>query len=190
MALASNALIDISYVSRMLHSVDVGDDDFAEELINQASSIAEGLARRQLIAREVTEVLDGSGRTRLLLREYPVQAVASVHIDADRGFGSDTEVSDYYVESGPGILHRDAGFGRVAQSVRVVYTGGPFASLDDVDSDLQEAVVELVSWLWTRQRSNNIAIRATEGLDGVRTEHELTIPLQARRTIESYGRLR
>lgn len=184
MALEANALIDRSYLRQMWRSDLLDDLDFADELINQASAIAERVADRNLVAREVTEIHDGLGGTRLLLKQWPIVSVASVHVDAARNWEAGSAVTGYYYESGPAILHYAGGFGRIAQSVRVVYTGG----LVTVPSDLKEAAVELVSWLWTRQRSNTIAVRTTDGLDGTRTEHEITIPLQARRTIELYGR--
>lgn len=185
MALAANALIDQPYLEQMWQDVSFDDIGFAEELINQASALAEGIADRNLVAREVTEIHDGPGGNALLLKQWPIVSVSSVHIDGERAWGPETEISAYYYEGGSGVLYYDGGFGKQRQSVRVVYTGG----LSEVPSDLKEAAVELVSWLWTRQRSNNIAVRTTEGLDGTRTEHELTIPLQARRTIEGYRRI-
>lgn len=184
MALEANALIDRTYLAQMWRAIVTDDEDFADELINQASAIAERISGRKLKAREHTDVYDGNGRTTLMLREYPIVSVSSLYIDPLREWGAATEIAaaDYYVNAAPAILHYAGGFGTTEQSVRVVYTAG----FETVPSDLKESTLEVVAWLWTRQRGNNIALRTEQGIDGTRTEHELTIPMSARRTFEDY----
>lgn len=183
MALASNALIDTDYLTQMTtRTVDAGNTAFVEELINQASDLAEQIARRKLASQTITEVYDGNGGYRLVLKQWPITGMTGIYIDADRVFGATTEITDYYLEADAGIVHYDSGFGRVPQSVKVIYVAG----YSTVPSDLKEAVVELVLWLWTRQNGGNVALRVTTGIDGVRTEHEISIPMNARVAIERY----
>ncbi len=164
-------------------------ETFVEELIDQASTIADRIARRTLAAMVHSEIYDGPGRSTLRLNNYPVSSVTSVHIDSARSWGAATEITDYFTEDGPGLLHYDGGFGSLRQSIQVIYTAGfSLGPPTEVPADLREAIVELVVWLNYRQAGNAIAVRATAGIDGVRTEHEISIPMNARRTIESYRR--
>lgn len=186
MALNANALIDLAYLNSMRSkAIESADEAFAEELINQASAMAERYCGRALASRTVTSVVDAPGGIALVLPEYPVSAVTSVFIDPAREFGAGTEVTDYYLEENTGILFRDSGFGGGMRVVKVVYTAG-YAT---TPSDLAEAIVELVGWLWSRQRNQSVGIRVSRGLDGVETEHELTMPLATQRVLERYRRI-
>jgi uncharacterized phiE125 gp8 family phage protein len=185
-ALNENALIDIAYLDSMQsHDMAAEDDAFAEELINQASAMAERYCGRVLASRSVSSVVDAPGGSALVLPEYPVSAVTAVYLDTAREFGATTEITDYYLEESTGILFRDAGYGSGVRVVKVVYTAG----YSPVPSDLQEAVVELVHWLWSRHRTQSIGIRVSRGLDGVETEHELTMPLATQRVLGQYRRI-
>jgi len=186
MALNANALIDIAYLNSMRSkAVEAADESFAEELINQASAMAERYCGRALASQSVTSVVDAPGGIALVLPQYPVSSVSNIYIDTAREFGADTEVTDYYLEEETGIILRDAGFGAGKRIVKVVYTAG-YAT---VPADLAEAVVELVNWLWGRQRNQSVGIRVSRGLDGVETEHELTMPLATQRALERYRRI-
>lgn len=186
MALNANALIDLAYLNSMRSkAVETADESFAEELINQASAMAERYCGRVLASQSVTSVVDAPGGTALILPEYPVSAVTSVFIDTAREFGAATEVTDYYLEAPTGILFRDTGFGSGRRVVKVIYTAG-YAT---VPADLSQAIVELVQWLWGRQRSQSVGIRVSRGIDGVETEHELTMPLATQRALERYRRI-
>lgn len=180
------ALIDLSYLQQMWQDINVATEtELAEELINQASALAETWTRRMLLSRSHTEIRDGSGRSELLVRQWPVTALTSVHIDSARSFGAETEVtSSCYFDGDAGLIYYDSGFGSARRSVQVVYIGG----YTTIPSDLKEAAVELVAWLWHRQRSNNAAIRVERGMDGVSVEHAVSMPMHARQVLESYRR--
>lgn len=186
MPLNANALIDLAYLNSMRSkAVEAEDEAFAEELINQASEIAERYCGRVLASRSVTSVMDAPSGDVLVLPEYPVTAVTSVRVDPTRVFGADSEITDYYLKGATGMLIRDSGFGSGRSAVQVVYAAG----YTSVPADLAEAAVELVHWLWGRHRTQNIGIRVSRGLDGVETEHELTMPLATQRILERYRRL-
>jgi hypothetical protein len=180
------ALIDVAYLEQMWQSIDASTETaLAEELINQASALAETWTKRKLKSRSHTEIRDGNGRKELILKQWPVTALTSVHIDAARTFAASTEVTaNCYYDGEAGELYYEGGFGTARRSVQIVYTAG----YTDVPNDLKEATIELVSWLWHRQRSNNAAIRVERGMDGVTTEHAISIPMHARQVLESYRR--
>jgi hypothetical protein len=184
MALASYALVDWQTVRDHL-GLDDSEQAKAELVINAASETANRYAERKLAATDYTHTLDGSGREELRLPQYPVNSITSVHVDVDREFGSDTEVTDYLTYSDEGILVRtDAGtWPSARQSVRVVYNAG----YSTVPSELQIAVLEVVDYNWRRLASRSIGTRSMSG-EGVTTEFELTIPTNAQRVFEGYRR--
>jgi hypothetical protein len=173
------SLIDIEYLKRLAHDVALPDDDVLEDLINQATQIAETKTGRKLKARDCTVTLDGPGGDVLLLPEYPVNSVSTVHLDPDRQFGGETEITDYYLETAAGLLHYDAGWGSAPQSVRVTLNAG----LEPVPEDLKECVVELVIWLIPRQRAGVAGQRTIMDAAGLQTELEISMPLHVQRVL-------
>jgi hypothetical protein len=186
MALTDDALVTWAETQDYLGLED-SDQDRAETLINMASGIANRYTGRKLAARDYSGVqLDGSGRKRLCLPEYPVNSVASLYVDPDRDFGADTEVTDYELYSEAGIIYRVAGFERCALCVKITYNAG-FAT---VPWDLRQAVMDIVQWSWQRVETESVGVKAYQNPDGISHGMELTVPMSARHVFERYERTR
>lgn len=184
MALEPNALIDVAYIESVARVIADADEARYEALINQASSLCEARTDRKLAAQPLDMIFDGTGKDTLLLPEYPIVSVTSVHIDATRQWGAEDEVTDYYKDDSLGILFRDSGWGWVRRSVRVQFTAGH----ETVPEDLKEACLEIVLWLAPRQKAGSVGLRGTK-VDGQEHELEITIPLHAQQVLRSYRRI-
>jgi len=187
MALDENALVTWEKTQSLL-GLDASDQGKYESLINAASAIANKYTLRNLKARDYTHVLDGSGNKDLLLPQYPINSITSVHVDIDRDFNDETEITEYLHYDEEGILYYEEEFPDIRQTVKVVYNAGfPAASIPE---DIQMAVVEIVVWLAGRLNDSGvgIGIRQIEGPGGGTTEYEMTIPLAAQRKLEPYVR--
>lgn len=183
MALDPNALIDIAYIETHAKDVAASDEARYEGLINQASTLCESKTGRVLAAQDVTVVLDGPGGDTLMLPEYPINSITSVHLDSTRTWGAEAEITDHYVDPVLGVLYRDTGWGKVRQSIRVVFNGG-YAT---VPEDLKEACLEIVLWLSPRQKSAGVGLRGAK-VDGQDIEYEITMPLNAQQILSTYRR--
>lgn len=91
----------------------------------------------------ITEYHDGDGISQtLLLRQAPVTAITSVHVDAARTFAASTliDAADYVVDAESGLLSLDGfAFSRGLQAVKVVYSAGYTV----IPQDLEEAALAI-----------------------------------------------
>lgn len=188
MALNANALISLEYAKKMIAFEDSQSETFTE-YINVATSLVESYTGRVLIAADYTEYYDGMGTDRILLNQYPINTVTSVHIDPDRVYGDDTEVesTDYVLYSPTGkIVFPDLEIDENPQSVKVVYNAG--YSLADMPSDIKLAMIETVKYIAGRVGAGNsrIGVKSVNTPDGLNTSYELTLPVFARSILDSY----
>jgi len=132
-----------------------------EDLINSATSyIEDTLLQTKLKARTFTEQVSGSGLgSMLVLKQYPVISVASLHDDIDRVFGDDTLIptADYYVYEDEGIIELVASrFVSGVANVKVVFDGG----YNTVPYITEQACKLLVSSEWNSIRTQSWGIAA------------------------------
>jgi len=75
-------------------------------ILNSVTIVAEGEMKRSLTLETVTEYYDGPGSSILVLKNYPVVSITSIHIDANRTFDSTTliDTADYYAELNSGRI--------------------------------------------------------------------------------------
>lgn len=181
------ALISWEFTKEILPDLRDTDQIRYELLINAASSTANRVADRYLKALDYTSTLDGSGRSSLLLPEYPVNSVSAVRIDTERVFGAESEVTGYLVYATEGKITLISGsFPSSPQCVEVAYNAG----FDPVPEDLKLAVLEVVIYNAKRLGGNAgaVGVRSIAGPDGLNTSYELSIPMNARKVFESYRR--
>src|SRR4051794_24058184 len=77
--MAAKDLITLARAKQAIQSItDSSQDTLLQALITALSDAIEKYCNRYLVARNFDELYNGSGDRRLLLREYPVQAVDSV----------------------------------------------------------------------------------------------------------------
>lgn len=183
--LTADALIDWSFLKSVISNLSEDDQNYYEILINAASVTANRYARRKLAAREQEVILDGSGLEYIVLPDPPVNSVDSVFIDAEREFGSDTEIEEtFYPEKETGLLFRIHGkvWDNGTRNIKVIYNSG----FEETPADLQLAVVEVVVYNSARMRNSLIGAKTMNSGDGMNIEHEITIPANAQRVFQSY----
>jgi uncharacterized phiE125 gp8 family phage protein len=148
---------------RLYLGIDASDtqhDDLLDALIDYASERIESHCRRGFASAELTEYLDGTGTSRIVLSRRPVTALTSVHEDSGRVFAAETQVdsADLVLHPERGIVDRlGAVFARGARTVKVAYTAG-YATVPD---DVALACVKLAAAWFAHART---------GADGVKRE--------------------
>lgn len=165
----------------------LGDDQesLATFLIQAASLRAQQIARRSFTSEQRTFICDGDRQRRIVLPVFPVQAVTNVWLDESRTWaeGDALGTAEFGVDLEAGIVKfytRTAP--KAMDSVRIDYEAG-FA---EVPQDVQQAVLEVVSFNIKRFEGQKIGERAVMGPDGMNLQMELTIPLNAQRVFEGY----
>jgi len=121
------------------------DDSILNRIITAADAFVKNYCGRVLEAADLTELHSTTkGQVVLVLDEYPVNSVTSLHDDPERAFGADTLIAttDYVVDKAEGIIRLDGVyFAGGLQNVQVVYNAG----YTTVPADLEQATLELVA---------------------------------------------
>lgn len=116
----------------------------AEHYINVASERANLYTGRLLAARNSTHFLSAPPGRDLLVPQWPINSIASVHHDASRRFEPGHEITDYVIDVENSALWRRGGWPQGEKAIRVVGNFG-YAL---VPADLEESIVQLVAyWL-------------------------------------------
>lgn len=184
MALGEEALL--TFVRLKDYFPDLSDDDqaFYEVMIDAASSTANRYAKRRLAARDYTAIIDVRESRYLTLPEYPINSVDSLFIDPAGVFPADSEITDFIIRSEEGTLYRLSGFRDAPSSAKIIYNAG----YTDTPPDLEFAVVETLWWNKKRLELGSMGVKSIRSPDGLGTDFELTVPVNAQRVFEDYRR--
>jgi uncharacterized phiE125 gp8 family phage protein len=118
-----------------IEASDTAQDELLDALVAYASERIESHCRRAFASEALTEYLDGTGASKLVLSRRPVSALTSIHEDSDRAFAAATEIdsADLVLHPENGIVERmGAVFAPGARTLKVVYTAGYATVPDDV----------------------------------------------------------
>jgi hypothetical protein len=141
-----------------------------ERLINSVSTEVENYTGRKLVSTEyVDEEYSGNNRQRLVLNQYPVTSLDSVKWE-DSLMDSD-EYSINSQDAEKGFIYRENGWqgnylysGLVGEPVassrsyKVTYTAG----YDQIPSDIQEVVIEMISEKLMLQKSQASGLKSID----------------------------
>ena len=134
-----------------------GDDAFLTSLIDRASQFIKRYTGRVLNQTTLTETYDALGSPVLLLRDFPVVSVTSVHESIDQVFDATTLVpaADYYVNLRKGRITRTSGAPWLSypDAVQVVYSAG-YAT---IPTDIEMVALELCAAKWRRRRNEGLS---------------------------------
>lgn len=157
-------------------------------LVTAASKLLDGFIGHSIHQATYTEYYDGDATNELLLNNYPVVSITSIHDDLDRAFGSDKLIAatDYVFDSNE---NENVGFVRLfktqsvfqtgVQNVKVVYVAGYTTAPEDA----QLACAMLVAWLLNRAGTEG---QTAASLGGKSETYESDIPLYIRRLVHRY----
>jgi hypothetical protein len=167
---------------------DTTQDAFLESLVNRSYKILETFLGRKMKEADYVEYYDGpddESPDTLLLNQWPIIEVESIHDDLERLFGSDSLIaaSDMviYKERGLVKLFRNQScFQRGAQNIKVAYTAG-YATMP---GDLEDAAIQMVEHMYNRSRTNGFDSASLGGKS--ETYDKAEIPAAVKRTLRNY----
>jgi uncharacterized phiE125 gp8 family phage protein len=173
MALNSNALVSLATVKTFLNISDTSFDTELERLINTASESIARRTRRVLITTTHTEYHDGRRTNRILLREYPItggpadgNTKPQVFLDSGSDFPASSELDTEHVrvsDEDNMILKLNGTFPLGTKNIKVIYEAG-VGTLGSLPSDLENACIEYVSWMFNRNNDRRIGIETKSKL--------------------------
>lgn len=144
--MAAGDLTTLTAVKRWLNISTDNDDPLLTDLVTQVSAFVENTIQRKILTATYTEAYRGTGGPRFMLRNYPVQSVASI------GWAGTT------ITTQADIIGDTAGVCTDGRSVILIGSRTPYnrpvkvtytAGFDTVPADLSLAVCELVGEAYT-----------------------------------------
>ena len=111
--------------------------------INVVTDFIEGICRRSLVRRTITETHDGDGGHYLQLKQYPIVSVISITLDDD-----ELEDADYQIYYDEGLIYFESGWPSDERNIEVKYDGG--YSNVAIPYALKNIAMYLFSFMWNR----------------------------------------
>lgn len=162
MALNANALITLAQGKTFLGipTLETSHDSLVEDFINEASQMIETYCNRFLIQRTVIEYKNGNGRKQLILNQYPISSITSLHDDLNHSYGAETliDASNYGIYGDQlndnfYIERFDSAFCRGQKNIKIVYVAGYL--LADIPADLKLACKIIIAFYYNKQQSKD-----------------------------------
>jgi hypothetical protein len=170
-------IASLAELKDFLKMTETTDDDKLYELLRDADAEVKARCKRDFERANYTHYYDGTGGSTILLDQYPIVEVTSVHEDKDRNFAADTLLSDYTTRDNTGELILLTGvFGIGAQNIKVVYTAGYV----DIPRPIKQAVIKIACANYIESAAQIEVIETSELLykpDILRREASKTIAL-------------
>jgi uncharacterized phiE125 gp8 family phage protein len=197
MAVDADALTTLASVQAHLGLSAGVDESLLETLINQASDIVEKHIGRAIKSATYTQYYDGDGSEDLILRNWPLISVTTLHVDTARSFPDGsllTADTDYVVYKEDGRislltepLRNQYGanvFPSSRKCIKVVYVAG-YAT---VPNDLIWAANEMVAYLYdNRSAASAVASQSIGGFSESYNDAAGTdIPAHVRKVVDRY----
>lgn len=173
-------------------------DALITNLIPRMEAFIKKFTDRDIEATNFTEQYDGTFENGgvLLLREFPINSVASLFDDIALDFTASSEIpsTDFVVESKPGILRltpfgttlplleRPRQFNEGVQNIKITYNAG----FTTVPLDLEQATIELVAFKLRAADSGAGAITSEKLADHAVTFAGVRMSEPTREVLESY----
>lgn len=163
MALNHNALVSLAEMKIYLKipALETSQDSLIESFINEISQLIEVYCNRKFILNTYIERYNGGDRYELLLNNWPIQSITSLHVDHKRLFDSSSLIdpSNYDIfqdEMGDNfILERfDFKFQKGRKNIKVEYEAG-YTDITTLPSDIKLACKIAVSYYYQQQQQEN-----------------------------------
>ena len=166
--LVANALTTLGEAKKFVKIPisETSQDDLMRTIINLASDRIQTFCNRKFIEETHTEFRDGNRTRRILLNQWPVQSITSLHIDGRREFGASSlvDATNYAIDEdessdGVGVILFDRFFARGHRNIKIVYVAGyesPSTSELALPSDIQGACLYLVQYYFLHQQQEDI----------------------------------
>lgn len=184
--MGASDLTTLAAVKQQFEIKNSTDDDLLERLISAASAfIGDYTGRGSMISAAATEYYDGTGSAVLMLRRYPITAVAALKIN-----GSSVAAAQPYPKEGfffdqQSVMLRGYLFQRGLQNIEVSYTAG--YAQDSIPADLQQACIDLVGFKYKNRQHID---ETTKGLAGTTTSYiQDELPKNLRLMLDNFRRV-
>jgi len=194
--LNANALVDLDPTKIYLNIplAETSQDDLIRDFINEASSLIESYCNRKFREQTITELRNGGRTYEIVLNQWPVSSITSVHEDSSRVFGVNTllDSTEYMIgenerAEGFTVEKFNSVFAQGRKIIQIIYTFG-YALYTDVPSDIQLACKRTAAYYFKQQQNQDfIEIEKSKGNEDIVLIDGL--PKSASLILDNYRRL-
>jgi len=146
--IAITGFTTLSNVKEFFRVTGTGMDTLIAKLILRITAEIQNYCERKLFSAVYTQYYSGDGYQTLLVDEYPITAITSIHDDDDHVYGADTLIDsgDYIFNAGSksancGLIKMDGSyFSRGTENIKIVYTAG----YTTIPGDVEEACILMI----------------------------------------------
>ncbi len=130
------ALVSLAEAKEYLKVTNSNDDVILSHLINAVSAWVAGYLKRNLVATSYVEYYSGDGSFEMMLRNYPINSISAINIDALRVFASDNAVdvtANVIIKKGQGLIRAFNllyGWTSGESNIKISYNAGYTAATD------------------------------------------------------------
>jgi len=175
-------------------NISVTDDDtLIDDIITRIEAYIQNVyCQRKFEAQDLTEYYDGDGTDTLLLDNYPIVSITSIHDDPDREYNSDDLIDsdDIIIYPGKGIIVLDGTtFDKSKKNIKVVYRAGYGDGEDEIamPNDLKMAFIKLAASEYLKSKAK---INVIEGEDEQTVDKPGRLSKEAYEIFDKYRRIR
>lgn len=185
------ALISLEDAKAYVGATGTESDAILCTFINSMSQWVLDFLGRSLLSKTYTEYYHGNGTDTLILRNRPITAITSIHIDSLRGWAADTAVTvadDVIQSKEAGIIrlwNNQCSFPRGMANVKVVYTAG--YTLTTMPHGIRQAVRRILDRQDKGRTHHSLDIASQSVGDTTTTFNSAAIPADALSMIQRYA---
>jgi len=151
---ATISLVSLAEAKEYLKITSSGDDSILDLLINNVSQMVQRYLKRNLITTDYVEYYSGDSSLDLVLRNYPINSIASIYIDQLRQWGISNAVdvaNNVIIKKKQGIIRAfnllygwTSGESNIKITYNAGYTVGTGGGTGTLPYDIRMAVVRIL----------------------------------------------
>ena len=171
-------------------SATTSEDDILTRFINSATKTIENYTDRKIKLRQYTEIQDGRGQDRLILRHFPCLKPTELWDDTTGEFtdvSNKLDSSEYALDglpdNGIGVVLYNRRFSVGRANIKIIYEAG----YDPIPMDLQEACFWIIDYYYDMRSDRRIGL-TSKGKEGESTSFRDDFPPFVKNILDAYKR--
>lgn len=192
----ANDLTTVARLKPFLEITDTANDGPLQDLVTGASNyFLQLISRPSLYTQTYTEVRDGRGTTRMMLRNFPITAVSSVTINGISIPASSSPFAAGYVFDGDAVKLIGFCFEKGYNNVTIVYTAGypvmagsPLVPQDYTMLGVERGVIAMCAAWWKRRAHwDEVSRQSPQGI--THSFQQMDVPKETQRIANQIQRI-
>ena len=179
-------ILTLADIKTHLSVPNASEDVILQSIVDASDSYVASYCDRIFDEATYTEYLDGPGKTKITLEQYPVTAITEINYDPSGVFGADTvlDSTEYTFTSGGEVIFRYTA-PKGHKALKVIYTAG----YTTIPTDLNRAGVLLAEFWYRHRARGEIGVSSKTKQQEIVNYSKAGIPPEVEVLLNRYRRL-